>query len=203
MFLVLIPVLNDYLKKMSTNQLKYLTAVLFCLISIFPLFLFAFNWKQDYSNIGLFILLYFVVALIKHYEIDDMKIGGQIWLLSYLRLFCSWLTVYWLSKKVPLLIGREMILFQYCSPLVIGEAIGLFLLCIGKKKMHMSRIISTLANASLAVYLIHMHPILKTNYIQWSILGWIDVSNPIIMVLQLTSVLLLIYLIRKSLCYKK
>ena len=75
-FLILIPVLNDCLKKMSTNQLKYLTAVLFCLISIFPTFLFSLNWKQDYSNIGLFILLYFVVALIKRLEIGDMKIGG-------------------------------------------------------------------------------------------------------------------------------
>ena len=115
-----------------------------------------------------------------------------------------------------------MMLFQYCSPLVIGEAVGVFILCIGKKKVHMSRMISTLANASLAVYLIHMHPIFKNNYIQWSILGWIDVSNPIAMELQLTSVVLLIYgvgvmisiplnqlsthfvyLIKKSLCYKK
>ena len=32
-----------------------------------------FNWTQDYSNIGLFVFLYFIVGLIKKYENNDLK----------------------------------------------------------------------------------------------------------------------------------
>lgn len=78
-FLILlffIPLLNKVIENISMKKLKYLIIIMFILISIFPTFLSMFNWTQDYSNIGLFVFLYFIVGLIKRYENNDIKIGG-------------------------------------------------------------------------------------------------------------------------------
>lgn len=78
-FLVLlffIPLLNKVIESINMRSLKYLITITFVLISIFPTFLSMFNWTQDYSNIGLFVFLYFIVGLIKKYENNDIKIGG-------------------------------------------------------------------------------------------------------------------------------
>ena len=79
-FLVLlffIPLLNKVIEGINMRSLKYLITILFVLISIFPTFLSMFNWTQDYSNIVLFLFLYFIVGLIKKYENNDIKIGGR------------------------------------------------------------------------------------------------------------------------------
>lgn len=86
-----------------------------------------------------------------------------------------------------------MILFQYCSPIVISEAVGIFLLFLRIKTVHKIKFVGILANSSLVVYLIYMHPIIKNNYVQWNIFGWVNVSNPIIMIIQLTTVVFCVY----------
>ena len=98
-----------------------------------------------------------------------------------------------LSYKFTPFAGREMILFQYCSPIVISEAVGMFLLFLRIKSVHKIKFVGILANSSLVVYLIHMHPIIKNNYVQWNIFGWVNVSNPIIMIIQLTTVVFCVY----------
>lgn len=192
--LFFIPLLNKVIESINMRSLKYLITILFVLISIFPTFLSIFNWTQDYSNIGLFVFLYFIVGLIKKYENNDIKIGGgQIWSISILLLFTSWIVIYLLSYKFTPFAGREMILFQYCSPIVISEAVGMFLLFLRIKTVHKIKFVGILANSSLVVYLIHMHPIIKNNYVQWNIFGWVNVSNPIIMIIQLTTFVFCVY----------
>lgn len=197
-FLVLlffIPLLNKVIESINMRNLKYLITILFVLISIFPTFFSVFDWTQDYSNIGLFVFLYFTVGYIKKCETNEIKIRGgwQIWSISFLLLFSSWLVIYLLSFKYSLFAGREMILYQYCSPLVISEAIGLFLLFLRMRRTHRKKHLGVLANSSLVVYLIHMHPIIKNYYIQWNILGWVNVSNPLIMMVQIATVVVLVY----------
>lgn len=193
--LFFIPLLNKVIENINIRSLKYLITILFVLISIFPTFFSVFDWTQDYSNIGLFVFLYYIVGYIKKCETNEIKIGGgwQIWSISILLLFASWLVIYLLSFNIHFFAGREMILYQYCSPLVISEAIGLFLLFIGKKRTHGKKYLGILANSSLVVYLIHMHPIIKKYYVQWNILGWINVSNPLIMMVQIASVVIFVY----------
>ena len=74
--LFLMPILNKIIRVINKEQLKYLIVVMFVLISVFPTFLSMFNWTQDYSNIGLFWLLYFIVGFIKKYCNEKTFVRG-------------------------------------------------------------------------------------------------------------------------------
>lgn len=194
--LLLMPILNRIVNVLNQNQLKYLIITMFGLISVLPTFLSMFNWTQDYSNIGLFLLLYFAVAYIKKHCNNRILVrGGQIWLLSLTLLFGSWLFLHQMSSRFPAIAGREMIFYQYCSPFVIGEALGLFLAMFNMEKMHKKRLVGIFSNASLVIYLIHMHPIFKNQYVAWNAFGWINVSNPAWMAAQLLLLIMSIYLV--------
>lgn len=74
--LFLVPILNKAIDGIGKKFLGYIVIVLFCFISIFPTFFAFLDWDQDYSNIGLFVLLYFIVAYLKTNRIASKTLGG-------------------------------------------------------------------------------------------------------------------------------
>lgn len=81
----------------------------------------------------------------------------------------------------PVFMDKGMIFYQYDSPFVIFEAVGLMILFskinIRNINVFIKRIISILVNASLVVYLVHMHPIIKEHYVSIGVLSWINVNS--------------------------
>lgn len=181
--MLLSPVLNTVINKFSNKQLFRFTMLLFIIESVFACFLSSFNWNQDYSNIGLFILLYFFTAILKKNINAILKIwGGIIWIVSFSLLFGSYVLMCYLGTNVnPVFMDKGMIFYQYDSPFVIFEAVGLMILFskinIRNINVFIKRIISILVNASLVVYLVHMHPIIKEHYVSIGVLSWINVNS--------------------------
>lgn len=190
LLLFLAPILNRAIHGIERSLMRYIVVVLFGLNSVLSTFFAFLDWNQDYSNIGLFILLYFIVAYLKMDKDALSKIrGGILWGASAACLVMSWLVLDMLSRKgISIAAGREMFLYQYCSPLVIMEAVGIFICFFAKEMYCKSRLLKTLSSASLTVYLIHMHPVFKEHYVEWGILRWINVANPISYITQMAIV---------------
>lgn len=150
--------------------------------SLFPLIFSTFGWNHDYSNIGLFIFLYFTTAVIKNNLNTCSKTGGITWMLSQMSLIGSWALLHLLgSNGMTVFSEKEMFFYQYCSPLVIFAAIGLFLF-FSKVSLSINikffrDFIKLVLNASMVIYLIHMHPVFKTKYAELGFFSWIDTSN--------------------------
>lgn len=98
------------------------------------------------------------------------------------------------AKGISIVIGREMFLYQYCSPLVILEAVGIFICFLGNETYCKSLFLKTLGSASLVVYLIHMHPIFKQYYVEWGVLEWINVTNWFVYIMQLALVVIVVFM---------
>lgn len=86
--MLIAPILNVVIKNVSIKKLNYLILVMFGMISFGSVFLSFFDWKQNYSNIGLFILLYFMVAGIKKNANIFLgnKVGG-VWHYGLFQLY--------------------------------------------------------------------------------------------------------------------
>lgn len=176
------PALNMVIKKCTNKQLISFTTLLFVVESVFACCLSTLNWNQDYSNIGLFILLYFMSGVLKRNINNIPKIGGAIWGISFGLLIGSYGLLHCLGFSVhKIFMEKEMIFYQYNSPFVIFEAVGLTILFakinIKIENVLIKRIINIFVNASLAVYLVHMHPILKQHYVSLGVLSWLNVCD--------------------------
>ena len=197
LLLFLVPMLNKVIDGAEKAFMKYTVIVLFGLNSILSTILAFLDWNQDYSNIGLFILLYFIVAYLKmNQDILNKTRGGILWGLNIGCLVMSWLIFDMLSQKgISIVVGREMFLYQYCSPFVIMEAVGIFICFFAKETYYKSRLLKTLSSASLAVYLIHMHPVFKVHYVEWGIFRWINIANPIAYLAQMAGVVVVVFMV--------
>ncbi len=78
--MLIAPILNKLIRNISIKELRYLILVMFGIVSFGPAFLSFFGWNQNYSNIGLFIFLYFIVAGMKKDTniFSRIKGGGDI-----------------------------------------------------------------------------------------------------------------------------
>ncbi len=78
------------------------------------------------------------------------------------------------------------------------EAIGLFKIYSEKEITIINGVIKkllfTVANASLIVYLVHMHPIFKINYVKWGGLSGIDVNNILVFIFELLLIVIIIFI---------
>lgn len=130
LLMLMSPILNIVVNRLSNKQLIKFVILLLGMLSIGPLFFATYNWNQDYSNIGLFILLYFITAVIKrNEEIYTKMMGGIIWLISLFVLVSSWVGIHLLGKYgIVSCLEKEMFFYQYCSPFVISQAVGLVML---------------------------------------------------------------------------
>ena len=194
-FVLLCPFLNIVIKNINENELKRITLILFLFISVFTWLLSPFDWNQDYSNIGLFVLLYFLTACIKKFNIPK-KYGFYLWVISLITIVLSYGCMHVLFNGAYRY--REMLLYQYNSPFVIMEAIGLMIMFTKTKfapKNRINKMIELLANCSLIVYLIQMHPIFKEKYVSLGLFAWIDINNFLIYISEMFCCVLMVFVI--------
>lgn len=186
LLILLAPTLNVAIKSASDKYLKHMTVMLFIVFSIFQTFLPFLDWTQDYSNIGLFILLYFITACVKRNIGKLTQIsGGILWGVSFAGLVGTWMSLHILSVHgLTVLSSKEMWFYQYSSPFVILEAVGLFEIFMkcGMSNLNLKekKVIIVVSNASLVTYLIHMHPIFKNKYIEWGLFSWVNTESAVI-----------------------
>lgn len=198
--MLIAPILNKLIRNISIKELRYLILVMFGIVSFGPAFLSFLGWNQNYSNIGLFIFLYFIVAgMKKDTNIFSRIKGGILWVISVMCLVGTWIVLYILGNiGISGCVGKEMFFYQYWSPFVIMEAIGLFKIYSEKEITIINGVIKkllfTVANASLIVYLVHMHPIFKINYVKWGGLSGIDVNNILVFIFELLLIVIIIFI---------
>jgi len=157
-----------------------LTGICFAVIVLYPFLMGNFGWNQNYSNIGIFVLLYLVAECPrkKTSVLHNIRIGAGLFMLSFGLLFLSAVSIHYASKFYPALSGKEMFFFKYGSPAVIGEAIGLFIMFynmrVGRSKSSqaVSSAVSFLARGSLVSYLLHMHPVIQNLYTSYDALSF-------------------------------
>ena len=198
--IVIAPFLNNSIKASTDKQLKLITLFTFMIISVFQTFIPFFSWTQDYSNIGLFILLYFITACIKR-DISIVKRirGYKLFFVSFVLLILSY-EIFHIAGLLNFEVfkSREMWFYQYSSPLVIFEALGLFKMFVNmdiQTNEVNSKIIKIMSNASLTTYLIHMHPIFKSHYVDWGILKFVDIQNMLIYIIEMLLLVVIIFVI--------
>lgn len=189
------PLLKRAIEGITGRQLSLYTLFLVIINSglcfLFPFFF----WNQDYSNIGLFICLFFIAAWIKQ-NIDRLsrKLAGIIWIICIMIMVASFfVATIFVNKGIMFLSGREEFLYAYNSPVVILQAGSIFVF-FAKARMKEKKAISIITNASLIVYLIHMHPILKQFYVQKGVLNWMDTQNAVLFLAQVMVLVLLVYI---------
>lgn len=183
------PYLNILISNIEIKKLFKLTGIFLIVISFCQIFLGFIGWKQNYSNIGLFIFLYLVAACIKNDKIylKNKMIGWALWIASFIALILSWIGIMFLQNRGGVLQNKEMYFYQYWSPFVIMEAIGMFIIFLNIKPKNnanneklFQRLTILFVNSSLVSYLIHMHPIIKNLYTPYRILDFMITDNGII-----------------------
>lgn len=70
------PFLKNIVDGLNNDKLVIYTIGLLIFVSIYCFILSTFGWNQEYSNISLFICLFFIAALIKRRETKSMWGGG-------------------------------------------------------------------------------------------------------------------------------
>lgn len=193
---IIAPLLKRAIDGITGRQLSLYTLFLVTINSglcfLFPFF----SWNQDYSNIGLFICLFFIAAWIKQ-NIDRLsrKLAGIIWIICIMVMVASYfVATIFVSKGIMFLSGKEELLYTYNSPVVILQASSIFVF-FAKTRMREMKVVSVITNASLIVYLIHMHPILKQFYVQKGVLNWMDTQNAVLFLAQVIVLVLAVYII--------
>lgn len=170
-FMLLTPYLNRLIEKLNRDSLYTLTAILYMFFSVLPVLPGRFGWKSYYSEITLFVLLYFLVAWIR---LGNIKIKSRFLWGGYGLAAVTLFSSYMLLVKI----GYEntTYMYAYYNPLVIIEAVCLFMIF---KNMNVNvnmnkrkSIIDFLVPNTLICYLLHMHPVIKNNYVQLGVLNW-------------------------------
>lgn len=120
-----------------------------------------------------------------------------LWIISAICLVGTWLALHILGNLGISICGdKEMFFYQYGSPFVIMEAIGLFKIY-SEKKIIINGVIRKLifitANSSLIVYLVHMHPVFKLNYVKWGYFSTIDVNKPLIFIFNMLLIIITVF----------
>lgn len=194
--LIIAPLLKNAIKDMNDVALKRYTFFLFIINSVMCFLFRTFAWDQDYSNIGLFICLFFLCALIKR-NIEKISRSGAICILflSIILMVASYITMKEFGTAgLTVFEGKEEFFYSYNCPIVIIQACSIFIVFL-KGKYRTFKGLSTITGASLVVYLIHMHPIFKQQYINYNLLKWMSTKNSLIYVCQVLLLTLLIYLL--------
>ena len=179
----LAPFISNILEKVDLRRKKSLLTFMLVLSTVLP-FISVAPWEK--SNLHIFILLYLVADYMKQYKKQLLKYSScffPIWIALVLALTASGISISLLSTKYPALSGKELVLYQYCSPIVVFEAISLFGFFITKKdgeRRSFPRLLSWICSSSLIIYLLHMHPIFKEVYTRYGLLQYINVNNPLL-----------------------
>lgn len=186
--MLLSPFFNMALKNMTDKQVAYVAIILTIVNVVFPTVIPFIGWGENYTV--LFICLFFIAASINRINIrfpKNHKIyrgGVCIWLISTVFLILSPYLISYLSGKFSFLQRKSDYFFNYHNIIVIAESVGFFLWvtnnAIKIKKESIAGVITMFSNASLVVYLYHMHPVFKRTYNDLSLFEYLYSDNLLI-----------------------
>ena len=169
---LLYPYINVFIDNCKKNTMLNLIIILIILLSIIPTFFVYFDWIESNNGYSFvwFICLYLIGAYIKKYNPQFLMYKKYWYLLIYFGIsLINVLTVYIIeivSLEINIAVDYRNYFFKYNSVLVLIASISLFLFfkSININSVKSSKILKVIADLSLGVYLLHMHPILKSLY---------------------------------------
>lgn len=137
------------------------------------------------KNIINFVFVYLIGHHINKNKDNIYTVNQNIWIILYILLNVSIIAIYYLSYNT---IGENILWncsFNYCSPLLITNAI-LFFIIFGYFNIH-SGSINYIASSTFAMYIIHEHPIIKNSIIRsLDLLLYDQISSPFILFISLS-----------------
>lgn len=166
--MLLSPVLNLVIRSLSKGQYHLLLAVLFLLFGVIPVGSLGYDVMRISTghHFSWMIVLYILGGYLRRF-VREGAMAKKFWLLGYL----CFALVHLLYQFVVTLIGLEgykNLLLTYPSPLIVGEAICLFLYFrdLGAEISDNStagKVIQIAAPGVYSVYVIHVHPLVYWN----------------------------------------
>lgn len=177
---LLIPFLNAGIENLSRKETTFIIGCLCALSVILPMVLkiYPFNFNAELDAFGLLngysviwlILLYLIGAYLGKYQIVKKVKGWVLWIILLSAIFLTWESLFFLPKWTMKRFGEVRytnVLLSYTSPTILAIAVCLLFLFVklGEKRIKCSKIVSRCGKASLAVYLIHTHPLIWHRFI--------------------------------------
>ena len=162
--IILSPFLNKMIKKFNKKELMYLSIILFVICSILPTFI---NKNTFYSDLGFFINLYLIGAILKKVNFKKLENIKNCLFLSIVTLIICIISILICDKiNFP-------DIYKYVWPMnkvpIVFLSISIFFL-FKNLKIKTNKLINTAASTTFGIYLIHMNP-----YI-WTIF-WVKLFN--------------------------
>ncbi len=175
------PYLNKIIDFCSRKELKKLIIIMFCCFSIIPAFTFSLAYYASGSSLDQYILLYFIGAYIRKYDIVKTflsKFSISKKRLIYISIYLlAWLLNVGLFYLSLVLSNKENSIIQFISsflqtskfyyskPLVIIQSLSIFLLF---GTFHFKcRLVNIISRLTLGVYFIHEAAYIRSNIYVW------------------------------------
>jgi len=174
--MLLSPFLNILLTHISLKQLLCLTGILCSITILLPCLLSPpFDWSYFNGNdVMLFICLYLISDCFYRLK-PRTAVPNYIFILGCVLcislLVLSVYAIEYVSLYKSVFVGKQEVFYHYSSILVVGLAICYFG-WFSNIQIHSKKIIGIITwftRSSLAVYLLHMHPVVKKHYVAWGI----------------------------------
>lgn len=181
-----VPYLNLTAKRLSQKSYKLLLLSLTFLMSFIPTFClrdFFHVVNMGYSA-GWLIFMYLLGGYYKLYGFGkwlSRKKALALLLVSNCAIILSKYVLEIILQKMGLRLNAALLLFYYCSPLMLLNSICILYLFINKswKENIIGKGITWLSGVSLGVYIIHAHPFCLDYILIGENLKWIVQDNPI------------------------
>lgn len=160
LFYPLHPVLNKIWSEMS-QKVHLSTSVV--LVFLYVLCNFVSQSLFFFSNLILWIAIYFTTAYIKRYMIDYQKNTKKNLVILLIAIVCQVLLVAgtnWVQLKTSFNIGSQFRWRNNSNPFILLIAISLFLLF--KEWKFNSSIVNSLSSQSLLIYILHENMVIRT-----------------------------------------
>ncbi len=164
------PYINRIIDSMDQKQHKRLIMLLLLFFSIPQTFLTEQSWTLDTtSGYGIiwFVVLYILAAYIRLYGLP-VNWGKCGWVLAYMLcailVFISRIIIIYLGRIIPYLQTMDGWWYQYNNLFVLCGSVSLFMAFkdFAIKSPRICEWISFVSGSTLAVFLLHMHPVLNS-----------------------------------------
>lgn len=159
---ILIPFINILVHSLNKRQHLILISILICIFSIIPM-VTGQRWETTtdfYQNIGLFITIYFIAAYVKLYPnkyFNNIKLNIIITVVMQIVVWSLIIIIMQFGNKIG--IKDTQYFNDFNSPIVLIQSISIFLI-FKNIDIKSSKFINSIGKSTLAVYLIHEHPII-------------------------------------------
>ncbi len=159
---ILIPFINILVYNLNKRQHLILISILICIFSIIPMFT-GQRWETTtdfYQNLGLFITIYFIAAYVKLYPnkyFNNIKLNIIITVVMQIVVWSLIIIIMQFGNKIG--IKDTQYFNDFNSPIVLIQSISIFLI-FKNIDIKSSKFINSIGKSTLAVYLIHEHPII-------------------------------------------